>query len=827
MQEIKHPNLGQMSEEEDKYLNPPIEILASIWDVVDYGVFVLDIVDGVQLQLTYANSAFLKISKFSLQQLLSNNIQKIFDISVIQHFYEVLDLDHQMTFEGQLFTDCLDHWASFTIIPITENNSSCNRLVVTFTNITQQKQRENKLHETQEQLRKLFDLSGDAILLFDDTGIFDCNAAALKMLNCSDKNQIIGLNSSQLSPVRQPDGRLSAEKTQEMDAIAWQNGCHRYEWMYRRFDGENFWVEVLLTHIPMDHKSIIHVTWREISDRKATEEALFKQEKQYHSIFQAVSDGLIISELETSKVVEVNPSAHQMHGYSYDEFLELDIREWVHPDNHQLLYQFIEQVTMNGEFSSQGQDIRKDGTVFDVDVKGTLCMYDDRLHILTLIRDISQRRAAEEAQKIAQARLQYLIAESPGVIYSCKVSDGYPLNFISSNSSAIFGYEAEEFMQNPTFWMNRIHPEDIDNFMAVIPQLIAHGKHVNEYRFQHKDGTYRWIHNEAKIARDENGKPLEIIGHSFDVTQRKTAEFQLQQQAAELAVTLQELKYTQTQIIQAEKMSSLGQLVAGVAHEINNPVSFIYSNLEPAREYIADLLKLMELYQQHYPEPATEIQDEIENTDLEFIKTDLPKLLSSMKIGADRIKKIVLSLRNFSRMDESEYKSVNIHEGIDSTLIILEHRLKAQPNRPAIQIIKEYADLPPVECYAGQMNQVFMNILVNALDALDERDSKRSIEEIEKLPSLISITTKVIDSRQVLIQISDNGSGIPVEVEKRLFEPFFTTKPIGKGTGMGLSISYQIITEKHGGSLECISSPKQGSIFAIKIPLKQLSQPCS
>jgi PAS domain S-box-containing protein len=707
MQEIKHSNLGQMSEEENKHVIPPIEILVSIWDTLNYGIFVLDIVDAMELHLTYANSTFLKISQLSLDQLLNKNIQKIFDFSVIQHFCEVIDLANvkdsiraSFAFEEQLFTGCQNNWVSITVVPIHGDNSRCNRLVVTVTDITQQKQRENKLCESQEQLRKLFDLSGDAILLFDDTGIYDCNAAALKMLNCPDKHQLIGLNPSQLSPLRQPDGRLSAEKSQEMDAIAWQNGSHRYEWMHRRFNGDNFWVEVLLTHIPMDHKSVIHVTWKEISDRKATEEALFKKEEQYRSIFQAVSDGLMISDLATNKAIEVNPSAHQMHGYSYNEFLELDIRDWVHSDNHQLLQEFIEQVTINGEFSCQGKDLRKDGSSFDVDVKGTLCMYNGKLHILTLIRDISQQKAAEEAQKIAEA--------------------------------------------------------------------------------------------------------------------------QLQQQASELAKTLEELKRTQTQIVQAEKMSSLGQLVAGVAHEINNPVSFIYSNLEPAREYISDLLNLMELYQQQYPYPAPQIQNEIENIDLEFLKTDLPKLLSSMKIGADRIKKIVLSLRNFSRMDESEYKSVNIHEGIDSTLIILEHRLKAQPHRLAIQVIKEYADLPPVECCAGQMNQVFMNILVNALDALDERDHKRSIEEMEKLPSLISITTKVIKTRQVLIQITDNGSGIPLEVQKRLFEPFFTTKPVGKGTGMGLSISYQIVTEKHGGNLECISSPEQGSIFAITIPLKQM-----
>jgi signal transduction histidine kinase len=274
-------------------------------------------------------------------------------------------------------------------------------------------------------------------------------------------------------------------------------------------------------------------------------------------------------------------------------------------------------------------------------------------------------------------------------------------------------------------------------------------------------------------------------------------------------------------MLQSEKMSSLGQLVAGVAHEINNPVNFIYGNIAPAHDYIQDLLNLIKLYQKYYPDPVTVIQSEITAIDLEFLMADLPKLLYSMKIGADRIRQIVLSLRNFSRLDEAEYKAVDIHEGIDSTLLILEYRLKAKPAYPGIKIIKKYGDLPLVQCYAGQLNQVFMNILTNAIDALEERDEQRTQQEIQQSPSVIQICTEIISKNQIAIKIADNGLGIPEKIKQRIFDPFFTTKPIGKGTGMGMSISYQIVTQNHHGTLECISCPDQGTAFVIVIPLKQ------
>lgn len=301
----------------------------------------------------------------------------------------------------------------------------------------------------------------------------------------------------------------------------------------------------------------------------------------------------------------------------------------------------------------------------------------------------------------------------------------------------------------------------------------------------------------------------------------KESQASLEEQRRELAQTLIDLKYTQTQLVQAEKMSSLGQLVAGVAHEINNPVNFIHGNLNHVQEYAQNLLNFVQLYQNHYPIPVPEIQAGAEEIDLEFIQTDLPKMLTSMKMGTDRIRQIVLSLRNFSRMDEADCKGVNIHEGIDNTLLILHHRMKDTSKSPAIQIIRDYGNLPLIECYPSQLNQALMNILANAIDALEEANINRTYQEIKENPSQITIQTALIDSTRVKIAISDNGAGMPKSVLQHIFDPFFTTKAIGKGTGLGMAISYHIVTEKHKGQLDCFSILGEGTTFTIQIPVRQ------
>ncbi|MFB2924124.1 ATP-binding protein [Aerosakkonema sp. BLCC-F2] len=302
-----------------------------------------------------------------------------------------------------------------------------------------------------------------------------------------------------------------------------------------------------------------------------------------------------------------------------------------------------------------------------------------------------------------------------------------------------------------------------------------------------------------------------------EIIERKQAEKELQQ-------ALYNLKQTQAQLLQTEKMSSLGQLVAGVAHEINNPVNFIHGNLFHINEYSGTLIRLFHLYRKFYPHPNPEVKEYIETADMQYIIEDLPKLLSSMKVGTDRIRNIVLTLRNFSRLDEAEMKQVRIEEGIESTLLILQSRFKSKPLSPGIEVMKEYGYLPDIECYSGQLNQVFMNIISNAIDALQEKDKKRSPEEIKNSPSRITIRTEVIDRDWVRICIKDNGSGITDDVKAKIFDPFFTTKPVGQGTGLGLSICYQIVVDQHGGNLKCLSQPGEGTEFWIDIPVRQTSK---
>ncbi|MEG4304665.1 AAA family ATPase [Microcoleus sp. D3_18a_C4] len=398
----------------------------------------------------------------------------------------------------------------------------------------------------------------------------------------------------------------------------------------------------------------------------------------------------------------------------------------------------------------------------------------------------------------------------------------------------IFGLDPE--LPEPTILEHRkqIHPDDLQLWLERLEKIIQLGKPCElELRILRPDGSVRYIYVKAQAIFD-GGKVIKLFGTIQDITERKLAEDalrlsegQLREKATQLEVTLSELRSTQTQLIQTEKMSSLGQLVAGVAHEINNPINFIYGNVLHANDYSSDLLGLIELYQDSYPNANPEIVAKTEDIDLAFIQEDLPKILKSMQVGVDRVRNIVLSLRNFSRLDEAEMKPVDIHSGIDSTLLILQHRLKKDAVGHGIEVVKEYGQLPKVNCYASGLNQVFMNILSNAIDAVElgvgrpETTAKLENPLSPIFERKIEIRTEVCDQNWVRIYIADNGRGMTEEVRSRIFDPFFTTKPVGQGTGLGLSISYQIVVEKHGGKLMCFSAPGEGAEFVIEIPVKQ------
>lgn len=436
----------------------------------------------------------------------------------------------------------------------------------------------------------------------------------------------------------------------------------------------------------------------------------------------------------------------------------------------------------------------------------------------------------------------------------------------------IFGWEPSETPIHYTEYIKQVHPEDTELATQAFSQAIHEGKPCEfDCRIKRSDGSIRYISTKGQPTLDAKGQVIQCFGTVMDITDRKLAaqalqeakldlEIRVQERTAELSQTLEQLQQsemqlkdkaiqlqqalydlqqTQSQLIHTEKMSSLGQLVAGIAHEINNPVSFIFGNLAHAKDYTADLFGLLQLYQEHYPSPPLMIQQEIEAIELDFLKDDFPQLLGSMQVGAERIRKIVKSLRNFARYDEAEMKEVDIHEGLESTLMILSSRLSETPTHREIKVIKKYGKLPLVECYAGQVNQVFMNILSNAIDALEDKrvssqkPGLKSQGEDNGAVPCITITTEMLEMSyekgqrpssvipRLLIHIADNGCGMSNSLCPRIFDPFFTTKPIGSGTGLGLTTSYQIVVEHHHGNIQVKSLEGQGSEFTIELPLRQ------
>lgn len=461
---------------------------------------------------------------------------------------------------------------------------------------------------------------------------------------------------------------------------------------------------------------------------------------------------------------------------------------------------------------------------------------------LYLAKIAIERQRAQQALRQSRERLQLALEGSDLGLWDWNIATGEA--YFDSYWKSMLGYDVDEIKNNYQSWVQLIHPEDLPTVMTALNTYLEGLFPIYdvEFRMRSKSGAWKWILAHGKVfERDEAGKPLRMAGTNKDISDRKQAEEALRQsegrerkKAQELKLALNELKRTQAQLIQTEKMSSLGRMVAGIAHEINNPVSFIQGNITPARGYFRDLLALIELYQQTYPHPTPEIQQFVEEIDLEFLGEDCSKLMHSMQVGAERIEQIVLSLRNFSRLDEQELKAVDINEGIDNTLLILQHRLRAEADRPEIKVIKDYEKLPKVTCYASQLNQVFMNLLDNAIDALEtqppprvitirtemgSRDQSEGEEAVGNAEESSPTPYSLLPPPSVVIRIADNGSGMSEEIQKQMFDPFFTTKPVGTGTGLGLAISHQIVVEKHKGQISCVSAPGQGTELIVEIPV--------
>ncbi|NJM62773.1 MAG: PAS domain S-box protein [Oscillatoriales cyanobacterium RU_3_3] len=609
-----------------------------------------------------------------------------------------------------------------------------------------------------------------------------------------------------------------------------------------------------------------------------------KSELNYRSIFDAANDLIFICDIETGEIVDVNQTTADVLGYAQSEIKCLGVSVLcleVAPYSIENLRELMQKAVLGEPQIFEWKTRNKQGRRFWVEISLKLAQIGDNLRLLAAVRDITDRKRVVDALRKSEARerekaqRQELLNQLAGqirqsleltAILETAVSE--IRNLLQIDRCSFAWYKP---YNNPPVWeiVTESCAADIDSLTGVYPapdvenatecdlrSEILWVDDVSEFlQPSHREmvlslgyksllslpvrtasgltgaivcGNCRspraWKDAEVELLQAVAAQLAIAVNQADLYAQTREAANIAREQAKQLEQTLYELKRAQSQLIQTEKMSSLGRLVAGVAHEINNPVNFIYGNLSHAKVYVQELLELVQLYQAEYPEPAAAIFETMEDMDFEFLIDDLPKLMASMEVGADRIREIVRSLRNFSRLDEAEMKFVDIHAGIDSTLMILQNRLKSQHERPEIEVVKEYGELPQIECRAGQLNQVFMNILTNAIDALEERDSKRSIEEITLRPSRITIVTEVQQQDAAffaVIRIADNGVGMKEQVQEHLFEPFFTTKPVGKGTGLGLAISYQIVIEKHRGNLHCFSQEGAGTEFAIEIPIKQ------
>lgn len=766
--------------------------------------------------------------------------------------------------------------------------------------IVQRQQTQSLLEESEERYRSLIGAMAEGILLKEATGVVrTCNAAAETMLGLS-LSQLMGL--APIHPSWQAiaeDGQPFPYEEQPIN-VTLRTGQSLTDVVMgiRKPNGSLTWLRVNST--PLFHPNEMTpyaavASFTDITKRKRIEEELRESEERFRATFEQAAVGINHASLD-GRFMRVNQKFCDIIGYSREELLQRTFQDITHPEDLAVDVEKVRSL-LAGEkdtYSREKRFIRKDGQSIWVQITASLIRNSQATpkYFLRVVQDISYRKATEDRLR-DQVRRETLLNR-----LSTQIRNSLELpTILETTAQAI-----RETLQTDRCQFSWYHPEDshpywdfveesrnpdlpsligrypaqligpiAEQFFRLEPLRIEDAQTISEPTFKqfirslgftsalmlpmrtpsgttgiimctHVNKVRVWTDSEVELLKAVTGQLFIAIKQADLYAESRRATQQAQELAAQREQALYELQHAQAQLIQSEKMSSLGQLVAGVAHEINNPVNFIYGNLVYAQQYFQDLLSLVQLYRDSYPNPPQLIRERINAIDLDFMVTDLTQLQDSMKSGAERIREIVRSLRTFSRVDEAASKAVDIHDGIESSLMILQSRLKAQAGHCAITVIKEYGALPLVECYPGQLNQVFLNLLTNALDALEEQQKSQLSDVTEHQPEAgsycpptITITTGIVsqdnsDSTnleslpQVFIRITDNGPGMEQKTLQRLFDPFFTTKPVGKGTGLGLAISYQIIVERHGGQLRCNSTPGQGAEFVIEIPLKQVKK---
>ncbi|MEL6158937.1 MAG: PAS domain S-box protein [Cyanobacteria bacterium J06627_32] len=605
--------------------------------------------------------------------------------------------------------------------------------------------------------------------------------------------------------------------------------------------GQHKWVQMASRPQALENGDIL---WSgvvmDITDSKQANHRLQSAHTFLNNLVNGLADPIFVKDKD-HRLILANDAFCEFVGRSRDALIGKTDDEFMPPDEASTVWQQDEHVLSSGQprifedFFTDNRDRRK----FVSTTKSRFYTLEDSPYLLGTMRDLTEQMIAQKALKENEKRLKKLTANIPGMLYQFHLSADLKPSFwfVSANYEALLGLSVNEIKADATALLDKIHPDDRAQFDQ---SVAASAQTLQDWHWQGRllcQGE-RTVWFQA-ISRPERLPDNSILwdGLLIDITMLKQTEANLQKsegqlrsQTQQLKDTLKKLKHTQAKLIQSEKMSSLGQLVGGIAHEINNPVSFIHGNVTHVRRYTQDMLTLIRLYQAHHPTPHPEIQTLNEELELDYVAKDLPKLLDSVQQGTERIRNIVLSLRNFSRLDESGLKRTDLHEGLENTLMLLGKRLKETVTRPAIEVVKAYEHIPRVDCYTGQLNQVFMNILANAVDAIDDaaatavaEGKAKAFAAPEDLPRIAIHTYP--QAGRIIIQIMNNGSPISPQIQNRMFDPFFTTKAVGKGTGMGLSISYQTVVGLHKGLLEYSQTADGKTTFTIELPATQVDEP--
>ncbi len=781
--------------------------------------------------------------------------------AVMQRLVETGEKQSALEFRTQ-HRDRSWFWITCNISPIKDEQGQVTGLRGIAGNISDRKRTEDQLRENELLLRSIYEGVGQGIGVINVTPSQDFHYISWNLV----LNKLTGI----------PNADIAGKTPEEVfgktfGALIRQNYQHclaaataiSYEELVP-FQGKDMWWLTTLNPLKNEDGQMYRIimTAVEISDRKAVEQSQLLHYKTTQLLADAESLEIAIPQLLEVLCKTLNWSLGELWVFdSATETLKLD-QTWHLPSADLAEFSTLSRTSrfargdglpgqvweteaplwitdvcqdeqfLRRDIASQcnlhtavGFPIHRTEGVWDV-----LILFTHKIHpadnsflemianISSQIGQFSDRKAAEDALRQSEQRFRDVTEAAGEYIWEIDTNGIY--TYATERSTQVKGYSPKQLLgHSPIEFMP---PEDIESVGAILAEASAR---KGSFTLQHRDilptGEVVWEEiSGLPILNDEN----EIIGFrgtGLSITDRKASEALIQAKNQELAQALQDLQQTQLQMVQSEKMSALGNLVAGVAHEINNPVGCIVGNVEVVQEYINDLLGVVDLYGETFPQPGDQIADELEDIDLDYVREDLPKLIKAMKDGGDRIKSISQSLRTFSRSDSDQKQPFNLHDGIDSTILILRHRLNANDQRPKVEVVTDYGNLPAIDCFPGQLNQVFMNLLANAIDALEDSNQGRSSAEIKANPNEIIVKTEVsADRQQVVVRVKDNGMGMSDAVKRKIFDHLFTTKGVGQGTGLGLAIARQIVVEKHGGTLEVNSDLGQGAEFIITIPVK-------